>query len=150
MNKVLGSTRYLVLVGVVALLVASVLAFFWGSVLTVAAAILVVGSLGAAPGISIALIEIVDSFLIATTLLVFGLGIYELVISELPLPDWMRIHNLHDLKAKLGGLLVLVMAVKFLEKLVEWKDGLQTLFFALAIAVVAAVMIAFSVLGGKD
>jgi uncharacterized membrane protein YqhA len=62
----------------------------------------------------------------------------------------MQIHNLHDLKSKMGGLLVLVMAVKFLEKLAEWKNGQETLFFALAIAVIAAALITFSVLGGKD
>ena len=150
MNKFLASTRYLVVIGVVALLVSALAAFGWGVVLTVDAVILIATSLGHAPGITIALVEIVDAFLVAITLLIFGLGIYELVVTDLPLPDWMQIHNLHDFKSKLGGLLVLVMAVKFLEKLAEWKNGQETLFFALAIGVIAAVLIAFSVLGGKD
>jgi uncharacterized membrane protein YqhA len=150
MKKFLAGTRYLVILAVISLLVASLAAFAWGLALTVDMVRLVITNLGHAPGITIALIEIVDAFLVAITLLVFGLGIYELVVSDLPLPDWMQIHNLHDLKAKLGGLLVLVMAVKFLEKLVEWKNGLETLFFALAIAAVAAAIIAFSALGGKD
>jgi hypothetical protein len=42
------------------------------------------------------------------------------------------------------------MEAQFLEKLAEWKDARETLFFALSIAVVAAVLIAFSVLGGKE
>jgi uncharacterized membrane protein YqhA len=150
MNKFLASTRYLAVIGVVALLVSALAAFGWGVVKTVEAIILITTSLGHAAGITIALVEIVDAFLIATTLLVFSMGIYELVVGDLPLPDWMQIHNLHDLKSKLGGLLVLVMAVKFLEKLAEWKNGLETLFFALAIGVVAAVLIAFSAFGGKD
>jgi uncharacterized membrane protein YqhA len=150
MKKFLASTRYLAVIGVVALLLAALAAFGWGVVLTVDAVILIVVSLGHAAGITIALVEIVDAFLIATTLLLFSLGIYELVVGDLPLPEWMQIHNLHDLKSKLGGLLVLVMAVKFLEKLAEWKNGQETLFFALAIAVVGAVLIAFSVFGGKD
>ena len=150
MKKFLASTRYLAVIGVVALLLAALAAFGWGVVLTVDAVILIAASLGHAAGITIALVEIVDAFLIATTLLLFSLGIYELVVGDLPLPDWMQIHNLHDLKSKLGGLLVLVMAVKFLEKLAEWKNGQETLFFALAIGVIAAVLIAFSVFGGKD
>ena len=150
MKKIFASTRYLAVIGVVSLLVSSMVAFGWGVVKTVEAVILITTNLGHANGITIALVEIVDVFLIATTLLVFSLGIYELVVGDLPLPDWMQIHNLHDMKAKLGGLLVLVMAVKFLEKLVEWQDGLETLFFALAIGVVAAVLIAFSAFGGKD
>ena len=150
MKNFLASTRYLAVIGVVALLLAALAAFGWGVVQTADAVILIAASLGHAAGITIALVEIVDAFLIATTLLLFSLGIYELVVGDLPLPEWMQIHNLHDLKSKLGGLLVLVMAVKFLEKLAEWKNGQETLFFALAIAVVGAVLIAFSVFGGKD
>lgn len=150
MNKFLAGMRYLAVIGVVALLVSALAAFAWGVVKTVDAVSLIVTSLGQADDITIALVEIVDAFLIATTLLIFALGIFELVVADLPLPDWMQIHNLHDLKSKLGGLLVLVMAVKFLEKLAEWKNGQETLFFALAIAVIAAALIAFSVLGGKD
>jgi uncharacterized membrane protein YqhA len=150
MNKLLASMRYLAVIGVVALLVSALAAFGWGVAKTVEAIVLITISLGHASGITIALVEIMDSFLIATTLLVFSLGIYELVVGDLPLPDWMQIHNLHDLKSKLGGLLVLVMAVKFLERLAEWKNGMETLFFALAIGVVATVLIAFSAFGGKD
>ena len=98
----------------------------------------------------VALVEVVDAFLVAMALLVFSLGLYELIIGELNLPPWMAVHNLHDLKSKLSSLLVLVMAVKFLEKLAEWKNGLETLYFALAIAVVAAILVAFNVFGVKE
>lgn len=150
MKKILAGTRYLAVIGAAALLVSALGAFAWGVAKTVEALSLITTSLGTDAGITVVLIEIVDAFLIATTLLVFALGIYEMVVSDLPLPGWMEIHNLHDLKSKLGGLLVLVMAVKFAEKLVEWKDGLQTLYFALAIALVSAVLIAFNSLGSKD
>jgi len=150
MNKFLASTRYLIVIGVVALLVSALAAFGWGVVKTVDAVNLIVTSQGHDAGITIALVEIVDAFLIAMTLLIFALGIYELVITDLPLPEWMQIHNLHDLKSKLGSLLVLVMAVKFLEKLAEWKNAQETLFFALAIAVISATLIAFSAFGGKE
>jgi uncharacterized membrane protein YqhA len=150
MKKILASARYLTLIGVLALLAAALAAFGWGLVKTVEAIGLIVSSLGGDAGIIIALVEVVDAFLVAMALLIFGLGLYELTIGDLNLPDWMLIRNLHDLKAKLGGVLVLVMAVKFLEKLVEWNDARETLFFALAIAVIAAVLIAFGVFGGQD
>jgi uncharacterized membrane protein YqhA len=150
MNKFLSSTRYILVVGVLALLVASLTAFGWGVVKTVDAVRLVITSTAKGPGITIALIEVVDAFLIATAILIFAFGLYELFISDLSIPDWMQIHNLHDLKAKLAGVLVLVMAVKFLEKLVEWKDARETFFFALAIAFISAALIAFSAFGGKD
>lgn len=150
MNKFLSSTRYVILLGVFSLLGAAIVAFGWGVVKTVDAIVLVVTSVTKDPGITIALIEVVDAFLIATAILIFALGLFELFIADLSLPDWIQIHNLHDLKAKLGGVLVLVMAVKFLEKLAEWKNAQETLFFALAIAVISAALITFSAFGGKD
>jgi uncharacterized membrane protein YqhA len=149
MNKFLSLSRYLVLIGVLALLLTSLTAFFWGVAKVVEAVTLTFSTLGKDPGIIIALIGIVDAFLVATTLLIFSLGMYELFIGELGLPQWMIVHNLHDLKTRLGSMLVLVMAVKFLEKLVEWKDARETLFFGLAIAVISAVLIAFGVLREK-
>ena len=150
MNKFLSSTRYIIILGVLSLVVASLTAFGWGVVKTVDAVALVITSAAKDPGITVGLIEVVDAFLIATAILIFALGLYELFIADLSVPDWMQIHNLHDLKAKLAGVLVLVMAVKFLEKLVEWKDARETLLFALAIAVISAALIAFSAFGGKD
>jgi uncharacterized membrane protein YqhA len=150
MNKFLSFTRYILVVGVLSLLVVALAAFGWGVAKTVDAVVLVITSAAKDPGITVTLIEVVDAFLIATAILIFAFGLYELFIAELSIPGWMRIHNLHDLKAKLGGVLVLVMAVKFLERLVEWKDARETLLFALAIAVISATLIAFSAFGGKD
>jgi uncharacterized membrane protein YqhA len=150
MNKFLTSTRYLVIIAVLALLVTALAAFGWGILKTVDAIGLLFTHAAEGSVITIALIEVVDAFLVATAILIFALGLYELFISDLSLPDWIQVHNLHDLKAKLGGVLVLVMAVKFLEKLAEWKNAQETLFFALAIAVISAVLIAFNAFGGKD
>lgn len=150
MGKFLSSTRYLTLIAVLALVVAALAGYVWGVIKTVDAAILVVSSIGKDPGIIIALVEVVDAFLVATAVLIFAFGLYELFIGKLDLPDWIQIHNLHDLKAKLGGVLVLVMAVKFLEKLAEWKNAQDTLFYALAVALISAVLIAFSVFKEKE
>jgi len=99
---------------------------------------------------AVALVEVVDGFLVATILFIFAASMYELFIAEINLPDWMLAHNLHELKTKLSSVLILVMAVKFVEHLVEWKDPHSTLLFGIAIAVVSAILIAFSYLGGKD
>lgn len=150
MGRFLSSTRYLALLAVLALLVTALFAFGWGAFKTFDALTLVITTAGRDSGIIIALIEVVDAFLVAVALLIFSYGLYELFIGDLALPDWMQIHNLHDLKSKLSGVLILVLAVKFIEKLVEWKDPQGSLFFALATALVAAVLIAFSAFGGKD
>jgi uncharacterized membrane protein YqhA len=149
MSKLLAGTRYLILIGVLALLVTALAAFGWGLVKTLDA-VRAVLSPGDDAALVVALIEVVDIFLVATATLIFSYSLYELFIGDLALPGWMQVHDLHDLKAKLGGILILVMAVKFLEKVVDWKNGQETLYFALAIAVVAAVLIAFSYFGNKD
>jgi uncharacterized membrane protein YqhA len=150
MAKLLQSFRYITIIGVIALLIASLDAFAWGCVKALEAIMLVVTSGGKDPEIAISLLEVVDSVLIATALFVFAANLYELFIAEIDLPDWMVAHNLHDLKAKLSSVIVLVMAVKFVEHLVEWKDPLGTLYFGIAVAVVSAVLIAFGHFGEKD
>jgi uncharacterized membrane protein YqhA len=107
-------------------------------------------SYGQDPYIAISLIELVDSFLIATVLFVFAVSMYELFINPLPLPDWMLAHNLQELKDKLGGVIILVMVVTFLEHLVEWKDPYDSMLFAVAVAVVSLVLIALGRFGTKD
>jgi uncharacterized membrane protein YqhA len=97
----------------------------------------------------IPLIEIMDIFLIATVLLIFAFGLYELFIGSLKLPEWLIIKNLHDLKVKLSSIVIMVMAIIFLKHLVLWEDPQGTLFFGLAVAVVAAVLIAFNTVGDK-
>jgi len=75
---------------------------------------------------------------------------YELFINHTALPDWMLAHDLNELKDKLGGVIILVMVVKFLEHLVEWEDPQGSLLFAIAVAVVSIPLIALKHFSGKD
>ncbi len=150
MKTILEKSRYLAFIGIISLLVAALAAFAWGTLRTFHAVMLVIESLGADASITIEFIEIVDSFLIATAILIFAASLYELFIGDLDLPDWMLAHNLHDLKAKLSSMVVLVMGVKFLQKLVDYKDAQELLHVGLSIAAVSAVLIAFGYFGKKD
>ena len=150
MAKFLEKTRYLAFVGITSLLLASVAAFGWGAVKTYNAIMLIITSYGKDSYIAVSLIEIVDSFLIAIALQIFSVSMYELFVGKLSLPEWMLAHTLHELKTKLSSVIILVMAVKFLEHLVEWKNPTDSLFFAIAVSVVAATLIAFSHFGEKD
>ena len=59
---------------------------------------------------AIKFIELMDAFLIATALLIFAIGLYELFIEDIAMPEWLEVHSLHDLKAKLASVIVLVLA----------------------------------------
>ncbi|MCF1741687.1 YqhA family protein [Paradevosia shaoguanensis] len=66
-------------------------------------------------------IEIVDLFLLATVVQVVSLGIYQLYFNQdLRLPAWLKINNLDDLKSKLVGVTITVLAVYFLGQAVVW------------------------------
>jgi uncharacterized membrane protein YqhA len=150
MSKLLSNFRYLAYIGIVCLLLTALSAYAWGALLSWHTIQLVFTSLGQDPSIMIDLIMVVDGFLIATTLLIFAMNLYELFIGEIAVPEWMLAHNLHELKAKLSSMVVLVMAVKFLEQLVETHDAADLLNRGLATAVVSAVLIAFAYFGQKD
>jgi len=150
MKYIIEKSRYLAIIGVISLLIAAVAAFAWGTLKTAQTVMLVIESRGLDTGITVQFIEIVDGFLIATAILIFTVSLYELFIGEIDVPEWMLAHDLYELKGKLSSMIVLVMAVKFLEKLVDAEDANELLLRGLATAVVSAVLIAFVYFGKKD
>ena len=149
MKFILERSRYLAIVGVISLLVAAVAAFAWGTLRTFYAVMLVIQTLGSDAAITIEFIKIIDSFLIATAILIFTVSLYEMSIADIDVPDWMVAHNIYELKAKLSSMVVLVMGVKFLQKLVEVKDASELMQTGIAVAIVSAVLIAFGYFGNK-
>ena len=150
MKGLFEKASYLAYVGVISLLLASVAAFGWGALKTFYTVRMIVLSYGKDPGIAVSLIAVVDAFLIATALFVFTVSMYELFIGDLSLPDWMLAHNLHGLEQKLGGAIILVMVVKFLEYLVEWQNAYDSFLFSIAVALVSASIIALVRFGDKN
>lgn len=150
MNELLRKSKFLILIAVFSSLLASGIAFIWGAVKTITILATLVMTFGKDPLIGISLIELMDTFLIATVLLIFAVGIYELFIDDLELPAWLEIRNLHDLKVKLGSVVILIMAITFLKHFVEWRDPQGTYYFGLGAALVSASIIAFIHFGGKE
>ena len=89
-------------------------------------------------------IEIVDLFLLATVVQVVSLGLYQLYFREdLQLPNWLRIDDLDDLKSKLVGVSITVLAVFFLGKAITWDAGIDILYLGGAAALVIAALTYF-------
>ena len=150
MIRLIERSRYIAYIAIISMLLAATSAFLWGAYKTYLAIELVITSQGKDPLIMFFLIQLVDVFLVAIVMYLLSASIYELFIGELPLPEWMLAHNIHELKAKLSSVIILVMAVKFVEQLLEWKNPQDVLFYALAVSLISGVLIAFSQLGGKD
>ena len=90
------------------------------------------------------LFEALDSFLVAVALLVISVSLYELFIGGLKVPDWMLVKNLDELKAKFGSVLIPIMAVKFVQKLLQSENSLETLYYGIAVALVSFALTAFN------
>lgn len=94
-------------------------------------------------------IELVDLFLLGIALYVIALGLYELFIDQsLPLPPWLVIRDLDDLKGKLLGVVIVILAVLFLGQAITWDGERDLLGFGAAIALVIAALTYF--LGQKS
>lgn len=150
MVQIFRLSRFVVMLGVISLLLSGVAAFGWSVAKTFDAMTLIVTSVGRDSNISIALVSIVDSVLIGSVLFVCAASIYEIFVDKLDLPSGMLAHNLSELKSKLGAILILIMALKFVEHLVEWKDAMNTLLYAVGIGVVSAALIALSYFGNQE
>ncbi len=82
-------------------------------------------------------IEVIDLFLLGTVLYIVALGLYELFIDEsLPTPDWLVIANLDDLKAKITGVIIVLLAVTFLAEVVTWNGSTNILALGIAVGLV--------------
>jgi len=84
-------------------------------------------------------IELADIFLLATVLYIMALGLFELFIDDrLPLPHWLEIHTLDDLKEKLVGVVVVVLAVSFLGAVIEAESARALMELGVGVAAVIA------------
>lgn len=141
LRPILNASRYLVVIAVVGSLLAALALFVYGMAETVAvigqtAAKMEVSAKGA-KALALAFIEIVDLFLLGTVLLMIALGLYELFIDDrLDLPEWLTFRNFDDLKNKLVGVVIVVLAVIFLGQVVSWDGTRELLGFGTAVALV--------------
>jgi len=87
----------------------------------------------------------VDIFLLGTVLFIIAAGLYQLFVdADLPLPHWLVITTIEDLKARLAGVIVVGMIVAFLGYVVDWDGGTDIVAPGIAIsAVVIAIAVYF-------
>jgi uncharacterized membrane protein YqhA len=151
MKTFVEKTRYIALIAIVSLLLASAGAFIWGTIKTYKAFEAIYKSVGLDPLIDLFLVQLMDAFLIAIILYILAVNIYELFIGKLDLPDWILARNLHQLKTKISSVIILVSGIVFLENLLnDNKNPVDLMYLAIAVAVVVAAMIAFTYLKESD
>jgi uncharacterized membrane protein YqhA len=150
-NRGISITRVLMTVPVVVLVLSALSAFAYGTDVFVNAFREVVRHpLPVTDKISYFLV-IIDLFLIGATLLIAAIGLYELFVRGgqarrpgSPLPQWLEMRDLNDLKARVVAMAVLLSATTFIEVLVdEAATGTYVLEVGGAVAVVIVALTLF-------
>jgi len=150
MKWLIERSRYLALVAVVGLQITAMAALYVGlETIVKVVHVTVLHQPTNSPTLYV-LFESLDSFLVAIALIVMSVSIYELFIGDLAVPDWMTVTNLDELKAKLGIVLVPVMAVKFVQKLLLSESALETLYYGVAVAIVSAALTVLTIVSGRE
>ena len=78
------------------------------------------------------IISAIDLFLIGIVLLIFGFGIYELFVSEIDFANakftesTLKIRDLDQLKNKIIKVVIIVLIVKFFEKVLKFSENFTT------------------------
>ena len=143
MKKILGTSRYIVFLAVLTALVLGLTLFILGAY---KAGMEIVHILqGELPkSLAAAFIEIADLLLLGVVMYIIALGLYELFIDDtVPVPHWLEIHSIDDLKAKLISVVIVVLGVDFLKQVVSWDGERNLLTFGGGIALIIAALTYF-------
>jgi uncharacterized membrane protein YqhA len=140
---ILEKGKYIILLAVVSTFLASTATFIWGTTKMITNVVTLITGLITHEEIhsGVHMISALDSLLLAIVLYIFSIAIYELFFGKIDVPDWLVIENLDGLKEKLASVIILILAVTFLEHLVEWKDAKETLMFGVSIAAILIALV---------
>ncbi len=92
------------------------------------------------------IVEVVDGYLLATVMLIFSLGLYELFISDIDQAHGSKasskilvISNLDDLKSRLAKVILMIMIVTLFEEALNMKMStpLDLVYLGASIALIA-------------
>lgn len=92
------------------------------------------------------IVEVVDGYLLATVMLIFSLGLYELFISDIDQAHGSKasskilvINNLDDLKSRLAKVILMIMIVTLFEEAlsIHISAPVDLVYFGAAIALIA-------------
>ena len=146
-EKLLWSVRYITILAVILSIIAAFTLIILGSWDIIEAVIfynpLFDESISNNNDLLFKIISAIDLFLIGIVLLIFGFGIYELFVSEIDFANakftesTLKIRDLDQLKNKIIKVVIIVLIVKFFEKVLKFSENFTTpmdiLYFGLSI-----------------
>ena len=135
-ENVLWSTRFIVIIAVILSIISSISLFLIGGWDIIQATIfnnpIFNQDINNSNDLLFKIISSIDLFLIGIVLLIFGFGVYELFISEIDFAkdkfadSTLKINNLDQLKNKIIKVIIIVLIVKFFEKVLKLSHNFTT------------------------
>lgn len=151
MRRILGATRFIVVVPALAAILGAILLMLQGSVAVVRVIIDTVWLGAELKTTTVDVLTAVDAILLGTVLLVIGYGLYELFVdAEIAVPSWLRVNDLDDLKSKLIGVVVAIIAVIFVGVLVDSNRAADVMSYGLGAGALVAGLALFAYATRKD
>ncbi len=148
-RRILGTSRFLIILAVLGTFISSATLQVFG-LLRVGAVIVELTRGGevtseAAKTLIADTVAIIDIFLIGTVLFVISAGLYQLFVHhDVPLPGWLKIESLDDLKDNLTEVIIVALLVAFLGQAIEWTGDVGILGLGLATAAVIVAVAALT------
>ncbi|MDO8641823.1 MAG: YqhA family protein [Nitrosarchaeum sp.] len=145
MKRILENGKYVVYLGIVGTFLASIMLFALTTFKLLKETYIALVYTCDLTALAASVISALDSYILAVIVYIFSISLYELFIGNLKVPQWLVVHNLDDLKKKLSSVIALILAVLFLKHVIKWENGLETLYFAISIALMIGVLIAYMI-----
>lgn len=142
MKKILENGKYIIYLAIISSFLSSIFLFIVTTIKIFNDFISIAKSLDLTRLLT-TVISSLDSYILAIIVYIFAISLYELFIGQLEVPDWLVVTNLDDLKKKLSSVIALILAVLFLKHVVEWEDGKETMYFAISITLIMAILIVY-------
>ena len=142
LGRIAEQSLVVVMLAVVSLSATAVITFMWGGAKVWTFVHLLLDDGASSQLAVVKLLEVIDIYLLGTVVLIIAIGLVELFITPLQLPDWLEITNLGDLKGKIIDVIQLLAAIKFLEKLIIADDPIGVLWYGLAVSAVILSLLA--------
>jgi uncharacterized membrane protein YqhA len=151
MNRILAATRYSAVIPAIASILGAILLMVQGSIAMVQVIIDVITEGTKLKLTIVDVLTAVDAILLGTVLLVIGYGLYELFIDEdLSVPVWLQVHDLDDLKSKLIGVVVAIIAVIFVGVYVDVDRADEVIAYGVGAGALVVGLAIFSYATRKD
>lgn len=167
-ERFLWSSRWIVLIAVLSSLLLSIFIFYLATADIVGMVVNYFSTVGTLDyeskkelksDVIVAIIKVIDVYLLGIFMLIFSYGLYELFISKIDDAEKsemsesiLLIKSFDDLKTRLGNVVLLILVVNFFQHAVEltYTDSLSLLYLGAGILLVSAAIYLSFLKGHKE